>query len=81
MAKTNKITPEWILEEYFIPLPRLKTAFGVRGISIDDVRMGEKSSDDGGKNVQGITMSIRRWKKDIDEEEKVIPDGVDSARG
>ena len=80
MAKTNKITPEWILEEYFIPLSKLKTAFGVRGVTVDDVRT-DNAKDEAGKNVDGIRISCRRWKKDINEDEKLIPDGVDSARG
>ena len=80
MAKTNKITPDWILEEYFIPLSKLKTAFGIRGISVEDVRT-DNAKDDAGKSVEGIRISCRRWKKDIEAEEKIIPDGVDSARG
>ncbi len=82
MAKPNKITPEWILEEYFIPLSRLKSSFGVKGVSIDDVRSdSQNDGSSGSKNVEGIRISLRRWKKDIDEEDKIIPDGVDSARG
>ena len=80
MAKTNKITPEWILEEYFVPLNRLKTAFGIRGVAIDDVRTDSRK-DEAGKSTEGIILSCRRWKKDIDIEDKIIPDGVDSARG
>lgn len=81
MAKTNKITPEWILEEYFIPLSRLKTSFGLKGVSIDDVRSEEQRNPEDTKNVMGIKLSLRRWKKDINEEESIIPEGVDSSRG
>ncbi len=79
MAKTNKITPEWILEEYMIPLSRLKTSFGLQGVSIDNIQT--YNATNGNKTTEGIRISLRRWKKDINADESVIPEGVDSARG
>jgi len=78
MAK-DKIIPEWIQEEYFLPLSKLKSSFGLKGMSLDDVRITDK--DIKGKIVLGVMLTTRRYKKDIEEEEKIIPDGIDSARG
>lgn len=78
MAK-DKIIPEWIQEEYFIPLGKLKGSFGIKGTSIDDVRVTDKNIK--GAVVTGLMVTTRRYTKDIIEEDKIIPDGVDSARG
>lgn len=78
----EKINPEYSTHTYTINMRKLKSAFGIKGKSITNLRtviVDDNIEKD--KKITGIEITTRQFKDEIEEEEKIIPDGEPSARG
>lgn len=74
-----KITPEFSDHTTHISLKKMKLAFGLKGSSV--ISLQTINMKDGDESVTGLEIKLRQYKSEIEEEEKIIPDGKPSARG